>query len=160
MDANLKNIRIKLASGEKLSAVDLRSLQPLHNAIYDKAGCVVGSTSVKGNEMEVDDLAGEFKLDYLDRSFLDGKGDTSEKLPRLVRYIGKQISKQFNARCSCALIGSLLTNKVYIFRLRCSSLDSIQMFDQEWSKTNSIQNITRPMTVKDGRNTLAIIPIV
>lgn len=160
MDANLKNIRIKLASGEKLSSVDLRSLQPLHDAIYDQAGCVVGSTSVKGNEMEVDDLAGEFKLDYLDRSFLGGKGDTSGKYPRLVRYIGKQISKQFNTRFSCALTGSLLTNKVYFFRYCHSSLDSIQMLDQEWSKTNSIQNITRPMTVKDGRNTSAIIPIV
>ena len=89
MDTKLKNIRQKLASGEKLSDDDLRSLQPLHDAIYDEEGCVIGSTCRKENEMEVDPLSGEFRLDYLDRSFLDGKGDTSEKLPRLVRYVGK-----------------------------------------------------------------------
>ena len=61
----------------------------------------------------VDHLAREFKLDYLDRSFLDGKGDTSEKLPRLVRYIGKQISKRLNAKFSFVFTRSLLTNKSY-----------------------------------------------
>ena len=89
MDTKLKNIRQKLASGEKLSAGDLRSLQPLHDAVYDEEGSVIGSTSRKENEMEVDPLFGEFKLDYLHRSFLDGKGDSSDKLPRLVRYVGK-----------------------------------------------------------------------
>jgi len=42
MDANLKKIRNKLVKGEKLSTKDLHSLEPLHDAIYDNDGRVVG----------------------------------------------------------------------------------------------------------------------
>ena len=93
MDINLAKIRRKLVSGEKLSADDLRSLEPLHDAIYDNDGRVVG---VNGGATETNDdlVAGDFNLKYLDRSFLDGRdhrqrGQSSERLPRLVRYVGK-----------------------------------------------------------------------
>jgi len=91
MDTNLRNISNKLVSGEKLSTTDLRSLEPLHDAIYDNDGRIVG---ISGSTTEEDDpLAGEFNLDYVDRSFLDGRhhrqlGQPSERLPRLVRYVG------------------------------------------------------------------------
>ena len=81
---NLATIRRKLASGEKLSTTDLQSLEPLHDANYDKDGRVVG-----GNE--------EFVLNYVDRSFLDGKEQGGEeRLPRLVRYVGKAFTHNPN----------------------------------------------------------------
>ena len=81
---NLATIRRKLASGEKLSTADLQSLEPLHDANYDKDGRVVG-----GNE--------EFVLNYVDRSFLDGKEQGGEEiLPRLVRYVGKAFTHNPN----------------------------------------------------------------
>ena len=97
MDTNLRNISNKLVSGEKLSTTDLRSLEPLHDAIYDNDGRIVG---ISGSTTEEDDpLAGEFNLDYVDRSFLDGRhhrqlGQPSERLPRLVRYVGKRTSSE------------------------------------------------------------------
>jgi hypothetical protein len=97
MDTNLRNIRNKLVSGEKLSTTDLRSLEPLHDAIYDNDGRVVGISGSTAEE-EDDPLAGEFNLDYVDRSFLDGRhhrqrGQPSKRLPRLVRYVGKLFSE-------------------------------------------------------------------
>lgn len=93
MDINIENVRKKLLRGEKLSTNDLRSLEPLHDAIYDNDGRVVG---VNGGATGTNNnlLAGDFNLDYLDRSFLDGRhngqrGQSSERLPRLVRYVGK-----------------------------------------------------------------------
>ncbi len=82
MESNLASIRRKLASGEKLSNTDLRSLEPLHDATYDENGRVVGSS---------DD--GDVVLNYVDRSFLDGRNESKrqggERLPRIVRYVGK-----------------------------------------------------------------------
>ena len=77
-----------------MSTTDLRSLQPLHDAIYDEEGRVVGSTEDKHEPMvEEEEEEFDFGLDYVDRSFLNGKnyqGDTKHKhLPRLVRYVGK-----------------------------------------------------------------------
>jgi len=92
MDANLINIRKKLASGEKLSINDLRSLEPLHDAIYNNDGRVIGvsdSTATEENGL----LSGEFNIDYVDRAHIDGRhhqqhGQSSERLPSLVRYVG------------------------------------------------------------------------
>ena len=95
MDGNLRKIREKLARGEKLSIEDLHSLDPLHDAIFDNDGRVVGihRSSMEKNH---DQLIGELNLDYLDRALLDGSYrrkqrniHSSERLPRLVRYVGK-----------------------------------------------------------------------
>ena len=163
MDTNLRNIRKKLAGGEKLTASDLRSLQALHDAIYDEEGRVVGNTAGKENEMNDDPLTGEFRLDYVDRSFLEGKnhqGDASEKnLPRLVRYVGKPSTE--GKSCAHFRLKSWLVN-ADIFSsdrslccfLLASLLQSILIFKQAWFKINSIQNITKPTTAGDGRSTL------
>lgn len=94
MDANLRKIRTK----------DLHSLEPLHDAIYDNDGRVVG---IHGSiaEEELDPLIGNFNLNFVGRSLLDGghhrqQGTVkySKRLPRLVRYVGKSVK---GIRISC-----------------------------------------------------------
>jgi len=100
MDANpgttsssITTIRNKLGRGEELSVNDLRSLDPLHDAIYDHEGCcIVGGDSFHDDNGDADDEPEMGRLvDYLDRSLLDGRnqrGQQQGRLPRLVRYVG------------------------------------------------------------------------
>ena len=111
--ANIRTIRIKLRRGEELSTNDLRSLEPLHDAVYDDDGCVrvvpapgvgVGVSDGVSDGDDHDEQEQvlttmerelEFNLvDYLDRSLLQGRQEceqegSPERLPRLVRYVGK-----------------------------------------------------------------------
>ena len=86
MDASLNTVRNKLRSGEKLSTSDLSALEPLHDAIYEDDGTVFGGSGGSGHV--------RFDLEYLDRALLDGRprnhgGKSSDRGPRLVRYVGK-----------------------------------------------------------------------
>ena len=162
MDTNLRNISNKLVSGEKLSTADLCSLEPLHDAIYDNDGRVVGISGSTVGE-EVFPLAGEFNLDYVDRSFLDGRhhrqlGQPSERLPRLVRYVGKPTysESKSNAQFVLCILSTLRFSCFLAFSSNaiCSYiLESIEIKSQKkaWSKTYSIQNIMNRTTAGDGR---------
>ena len=96
---NLSAIRTKLANGEKLSSKDLLSLEPLHDALYDRDGRVVdwASDNDGTTERDLNQPIEDIFLEYLDRSILDGrrghaqrdKPSESQRLPQLVRYVGK-----------------------------------------------------------------------
>ena len=95
MDWNdFNTIRNKLGRGEELSTSDLISLDPLHDAIYDHEGCIVGNHKpCSSTKCRMEENA-PFHLEYLDRSLLDGQCQKSQQhgqqgLPRVVRYVGK-----------------------------------------------------------------------